>query len=135
MPPPRGRSVTHVSGMFCYPHLNKGIRNLHNTHEERELAESSGALAICLSSPRFATFCIGLGPNLGPQESQLSDANVGGCWKAAVKSDTHGSSRRRKAILFVLPLKLFASEVSMNFDPRSIDDSHDRDVYGRELNQ
>src|SRR5688572_33504416 len=26
-------------------------------------------------------------------------------------------------------------EVSMDFDPRSIDDSRDRDVYGRELNQ
>jgi hypothetical protein len=47
----------------------------------------------------------------------------------------HGSSRRRKATLFVLRLKLFASEVSMDFDPRSIDDSRDRDVYGRELNQ
>jgi hypothetical protein len=47
----------------------------------------------------------------------------------------HGNSRRRKATLFVLRLKLFASEVSMDFDPRSIDDSRDRDVYGRELNQ
>jgi hypothetical protein len=48
---------------------------------------------------------------------------------------THGSSRRRTVILIVLPHKLFASEVSMDFDPRSIDDSRDRDVYGRELNQ
>ena len=48
---------------------------------------------------------------------------------------THGSSWRRKATLFMLSLKLFASEVSMDFDPRSIDDSRDRDVYGRELNQ
>jgi hypothetical protein len=48
---------------------------------------------------------------------------------------THGSSRRRTAILIALPLKLFTPEVSMDFDPRSIDDSRDRDVYGRELNQ
>jgi hypothetical protein len=48
---------------------------------------------------------------------------------------THGSPGRRTAILFVLLLKLFASEVSMHFDPRSIDDSRDRDVDGRELNQ
>src|SRR5512145_2930101 len=47
----------------------------------------------------------------------------------------HGYVRRRTAILFGLPLKLFVSEVSMDFDPRSIDDTRDRDVYGRELNQ
>jgi hypothetical protein len=47
----------------------------------------------------------------------------------------HGSSRCCTAILIVLPHKLFAPEESMDFDPRSIDDSRDRDVYGRELNQ
>ena len=48
---------------------------------------------------------------------------------------THGCMRRRTAILIALPHKLFASEVSMDFDPRSIDDSRERDVDGRELNR
>jgi len=55
--------------------------------------------------------------------------------KQPAEVGAHGSSRRRTAILVVLPHKLFALEVSMDFDPRSIDDSHDRDVYGRELSQ
>jgi hypothetical protein len=57
--------------------------------------------AVCRHSPEFAVFCIGLGPNLGPQEPQLSDANQGGCWKAAVRSGhtrslaaLHGQSQR-----------------------------------------
>src|SRR5688500_4727232 len=48
---------------------------------------------------------------------------------------TRGSSRRCTAILFVRSRALFPKETSMDFDPRSIDDSRDRDIDGRELNQ
>jgi hypothetical protein len=68
--------------------------NLHNTNEERELADYSATLAICPTWPRIATFCIGVGPNLGPQESQLSDANVGGYAFAKATADR---CRRRAA--------------------------------------
>src|SRR5688500_13922450 len=47
----------------------------------------------------------------------------------------HGDARRRTAICFSLSREVFPREVSMDFDPRSIDDSRERDVYGRELNQ
>jgi len=55
--------------------------------------------------------------------------------KQSSEVGTHGTSRRRVAVLFVLPHKLYAPEVSMDFDPRSIDDSRDRDDRGRELSQ
>jgi len=47
----------------------------------------------------------------------------------------HGRLRRRTAILFALSPELFQLEVSMDFDPRSIDESRDRDQFGRELSQ
>jgi hypothetical protein len=47
----------------------------------------------------------------------------------------HGDAWRRTAIPFSLSHEPFPREVSMDLDPRSVDDSRDRDVYGRELNQ
>lgn len=71
------------------------LRNLHNHNQYGHLARPLSARAVCRHSPQIAVFCIGLGPNVGPQKSQLSDANQGGCWKAAVKS---GHTRRRAAM-------------------------------------
>src|SRR6266849_89514 len=48
---------------------------------------------------------------------------------------THGCLQCLTAILCALSHELFPSEVSMDFDPRSIDDSRDRDDRGRELSQ
>ena len=70
------------------------LENLHNTNSDRELAESSAALAICRASPSIARFHLRVGPKVGPPESQLSDANAGGCWKPAAKN---GHARRRAA--------------------------------------
>jgi hypothetical protein len=58
---------------------------------------------------------------------------VGG--KQPSEVGTHGSSRRRTAILFARSRALIPAEVVMDFEPRSIDDSRERDVDGRELNQ
>src|SRR2546422_11310202 len=55
--------------------------------------------------------------------------------KQPAEVGTGGSSRRRTAILFALSHELFQSEVCMDFDPRSIDESRDRDDRGRELSQ
>src|SRR2546430_16768734 len=48
---------------------------------------------------------------------------------------THGHSRCFLAILCTLSHELLPTEVFMDFDPRSIDDSRDRDDRGRELSQ
>ena len=64
----------------------EGHRNLHNTNERRELADSLAVLAICRVSPSFATFRIRVGPNLGPQKSQLTVGIAGASWRHAVTS-------------------------------------------------
>ena len=46
------------------------LKNLHNTHEERELAESSAVLAICLASPRIAPFFAPTGTQFGLDENR-----------------------------------------------------------------
>src|SRR5712692_4464861 len=48
---------------------------------------------------------------------------------------THGGVWRFTAALCTLSHELFQSEVCMDFDPRSIDESRDRDDRGRELSQ
>jgi hypothetical protein len=60
--------------------------NPHKQHETQGFKAQALRNVVRHQSPSTAIFCIGLGPNLGPQESQLSDANAGGCWKAAVGS-------------------------------------------------
>src|SRR5262249_33632782 len=72
------------------------LENLHNTQNDRELAESSAALAICRASPSIAVFHLRVGPKVGPLKSQLSDANDGGCWNPAAK---HGHARQRVAAI------------------------------------
>src|SRR5438132_13211841 len=70
------------------------LENLHNTQNDRELAEFSAVLAICRASPSIAVFHLRVGPKVGPPKSQLSDANDGGCWNPAAKN---GRTRRRVA--------------------------------------
>jgi hypothetical protein len=67
------------------------LKNLHNTKKVRELAESSAVLAIRLASPRIAGFRIEVGTKVVTAKPHLSDANVGGCRKSAVKT---GYTRR-----------------------------------------
>src|SRR5687767_3737831 len=55
------------------------LRNLHKHNDYGHLTRRLSADVRCRLSPQIATFCLGLGPNLGPQESHLSEANQGGC--------------------------------------------------------
>ena len=121
----------------------KSLRNPPKHNEYGHLTRRLFADARCHHSPQVAIFCIGLGPKLGPPESQLSDANAGGCWKAAVRSGhtrwpTARDGQFPRSV--VLACRAAAAqqrrrEVFHGPRSRSIDESRDRDDRGWELSQ
>jgi Tol biopolymer transport system component len=78
-------------GLSRLQRIGLGPTRLEPSGEPELLPFGENATAVTISKTGRVVYAA---PNLGPQESQLSDANEGGCWKAAVRS---GPTRRSAA--------------------------------------